>query len=357
MRHVGCISLIALLLATGSVAAQEETTIFDQAFAALYPQWEELGGQDAQVLKPLRVRVSYEVALRFAPDGGAATDVTVMLPVPANTPRQTVLEFVPSSDDARVAQSNAGQLSTEFRFDEAAPGETLTCSWEALLELSMIIHPVKVLEECTDTSLIPAAIKQRYLGDASVLDIQSEAVQAAAEEVRGRSETLPESVAMTYGLVADRVRYVLDDRGSTVPEVLERGTGACGEYANCMIAICRALGIPARRLFASTWPPNIVDTTFHALLEVYYPGYGWVVADAQAGDSPLPEKQADAMMALPNKFLITTQGGGGSEYLDWNYNSNAHYACDGYCKVTERVWGDWSPDADAGGVASIAAGE
>jgi hypothetical protein len=303
MRQVGCTSLVALLLLAGSVAAQEEPTVFDQAFAALYPQWDELGGQDAQVLKPLHVRVTYEVLLHFAPDGGAATDVTVTLPVPANTPRQTVLEFLPSSDDARVSQSKTGQLSAEFQFEGAEPGETLTCGWEALLDLSMIIHPVAVLNECTDTALIPAAVKQRYLGDAPDLDLESEAVQAAAEEVRGRSETLPESVAMTYGLVADRVRYVLDDRGSTVPEVLERGTGACGEYANCMIAICRALGIPARRLLATTWTPDSVDTVFHALLEIYYPDYGWVSFDPTWGKGS-PAERARRFGTMDPRVLL-----------------------------------------------------
>ena len=46
---------------------------------------------------------------------------------------------------------------------------------------------------------------------------------------------------------------------------------------------------------------------------------------------------------LSNRFLITTQGGGDSEYLGWGYNSFARYKTTGRCKVEEDHFGFWEP--------------
>jgi hypothetical protein len=62
---------------------------------------------------------------------------------------------------------------------------------------------------------------------------------------------------------------------------------------------------------------------------------------------------------LANRFLITTQGGGDSEYLAWGYNSFATYKSTGYCNVEQDNFGFWEPlepseEAATGGGASAA---
>ena len=46
---------------------------------------------------------------------------------------------------------------------------------------------------------------------------------------------------------------------------------------------------------------------------------------------------------LSNKFLITTQGGGDSEYIRWGYNSFAKYKTTGHCRIDEDNFGFWEP--------------
>jgi hypothetical protein len=46
---------------------------------------------------------------------------------------------------------------------------------------------------------------------------------------------------------------------------------------------------------------------------------------------------------LSNRFLITTLGGGGSEYLDWGYNANEKWTSTGRCRVEVENFGEWSP--------------
>jgi hypothetical protein len=146
--------------------------------------------------------------------------------------------------------------------------------------------------------------------------------------------------------------------GWDVPEVvLKRGSGSCSEYTFSFVALCRAAGLPARYQGSVVVRGDdaSVDEAFHRWAQVYLPGYGWVPVDASRGDSESPVAQAKGIGELANRFLITTQGGGGSRYLGWSYNSEVRYKASGYCKVEEDVLGFWEP-LEAGTTAKGEAG-
>ena len=46
---------------------------------------------------------------------------------------------------------------------------------------------------------------------------------------------------------------------------------------------------------------------------------------------------------LSNRYLITTQGGGDSEYLGWYYNSNETYTTNPQVQVNVEAFGEWEP--------------
>ena len=46
---------------------------------------------------------------------------------------------------------------------------------------------------------------------------------------------------------------------------------------------------------------------------------------------------------LSNRFLITTQGGGDSEYLGWYYNAYESYTCDPQVEVNIETFATWEP--------------
>ena len=89
----------------------------------------------------------------------------------------------------------------------------------------------------------------------------------------------------------DRVRAIMDfvnshltyTSGSSGPstsalDVLTSGTGVCRDYAHLMVALCRAMNLPARYAFGYfpdiDWTPDNTPMDFHAWVQVWI-GDGW----------------------------------------------------------------------------------
>jgi transglutaminase-like putative cysteine protease len=79
--------------------------------------------------------------------------------------------------------------------------------------------------------------------------------------------------------VARRLAYVAGASGplDTAVETLLAGQGVCRDYAHLLVAMCRALDMPART--ASVYAPGLSPMDFHAVAEVYVDGI-WQVLDA-----------------------------------------------------------------------------
>jgi transglutaminase-like putative cysteine protease len=141
------------------------------------------------------------------------------------------------------------------------------------------------------------------------------------------------------------MEYQLSGGWNTAPAVLERGNGSCSEYTFVFLSLCRAAGLPARYAgsIAIRGDDASLDDVFHRWAEVYLPNYGWIPVDPSGGDSPSPEAQADYIGHLANRYLITTQGGGNSQYLGWQYNSDSKWTSQGKCKIYVETIGEWNP--------------
>jgi transglutaminase-like putative cysteine protease len=79
--------------------------------------------------------------------------------------------------------------------------------------------------------------------------------------------------------VNDRIAYVAgaSQWTTTATETLLSGAGVCRDFAHLSIALCRALGIPAR--FVSAHAPGLVPPDFHAVFEAWL-GDRWWLFDA-----------------------------------------------------------------------------
>jgi transglutaminase-like putative cysteine protease len=124
-------------------------------------------------------------------------------------------------------------------------------------------------------------------------------------------EHLPEGSSRLDGLVvwvARRLAYVVGSSGplDTAVETLLAGQGVCRDYAHLVVAMARALDMPARCV--SVYAPGLSPMDFHAVAEVHVDGR-WNVFDA----TYLAPRQslvriATGRDAADTAFLTTTRG-------------------------------------------------
>jgi len=298
--------------------------------------------------EPRRQQLDFIHQVRcFGPD--SAKTVDVYLSVPQNMNNQKLLgEVLFDPAPTEIVPDQWGQPVAHFRFTDLAAGEHVEVSSTARVELyenRYFVRPERVggLDD------IPGDIRATYLVDNSKFALGDAVIQKGVKAAVG-DETNPYWIARKlYNYVIDHIEYELAGGWNIAPTVLERGTGSCSEYSFVYIALCRAAGLPARYVGSvavrgddASW-----DNVFHRWVEIYLPGYDWVPVDPSGGDSDWPAARADAFGFLQNRFLITTAGGGGSDYLEWDYNANERFTTRGRCKMAVENFGEWSPLPDS----------
>jgi len=190
---------------------------------------------------------------------------------------------------------------------------------------------------------IPKDIKVKYLENNNKYMYDHPVIQKAVNQTV-KDVKNPYWIARNiFNFLIDNMYYEMTGGWNTAPTVLERGNGSCSEYSFVYIAMCRAAGLPARYVGSVVVRGDDVsmDDVFHRWVEVYLPNYGWIPVDPSGGDHKWPRDQANAFGALVNRFYITTQSGGGSETMEWTYNSNEFYTTEPQTNVVIEYFGDW----------------
>jgi hypothetical protein len=101
----------------------------------------------------------------------------------------------------------------------------------------------------------------------------------AAAEFDGTAGAAPSEIARRVASwVFERLSYAVGSSGplDTAVDTLLSGSGVCRDFAHLTIALCRALGVPAR--LASVYAPGLSPMDFHAVVEILAPA-GWEVLD------------------------------------------------------------------------------
>ncbi len=279
----------------------------------------------------------------FGPD--TIKTVDVYLAIPRDLDNQELLGSVTFEPEVTgVLTDKWGQDVAHFRFEDLAPAEFTTVRMLAsatMYQTRYFVFPDKVgsLDD------IPREISDLYLADDAKFSLESKIIQDGVKEAVG-GDTNPYWIARKiFNYVIAHMEYELAGGWNVAPAVLERGNGSCSEYSFVYIAMCRAAGLPARYAGSIVVRSDDAsyDDVFHRWVEVYLPGYGWIPVDPSRGDKKWPADRANAFGYLSNSVLITTIGGGGSEYLEWGYNANEHWTSVGRCKVEVENFGEWTP--------------
>jgi transglutaminase-like putative cysteine protease len=138
----------------------------------------------------------------------------------------------------------------------------------------------------------PASSIRLYLSPAEFIDSDHEAVRTKAQEIASSASDRVEQARLLYGAVRDEIRYdpyidYTDPETYRASSVLAKGHGYCVGKASLYVALCRAVGIPARLGLADVKnhlaTPRLLQTVgtnvfaYHGYVEIM-PGRDWVKA-------------------------------------------------------------------------------
>ena len=276
---------------------------------------------------------------------GTVQMLDVYLAIPHNLNNQELIGPVKFNPEPKeVLVDKWGQKVAHFQFTDLAPTHFTTVTMLAsakLYQTRYFVFPDKVGK----LSDIPKPILETYLVDDTKFSLKDQTIQDAVKKAVG-NETNPYWIGRKiYNYVIEHIEYELAGGWNIAPAVLDRGSGSCSEYSFVYIAMCRAAGLPARYTgsIAIRGDDASYDDVFHRWVEIYLPNYGWLPVDPSGGDSNWPSVRANSFGYLNNRYLITTLGGGGSEYLEWNYNASERWTSKGRCKIAVENFGEWTP--------------
>lgn len=260
-------------------------------------------------------------------------------------PHQSLLgkiEFDPA--DPEIVTDKWGQRFACFEVSNIAPGETRHVCYEVPVEIKSF-ERIIIPESVGKLSDIPREMVTKYTVDGSRLLISDPVIQEAIAEAVGNEKNPYWIVRRIFEFVNEKIEYERVGGWDTAPNVLKRGSGSCSEYSFVFMAMARGAGIPTRFCagVCERGDRASMDDVFHRWTEVYLPNYGWIPIDTSAGDT---HWQADAIGAIgtyQNRILITTIGGGDSEYMGWSYNYGIKIEYQGRTSVDVSTYADWEP--------------
>ncbi len=226
---------------------------------------------------PLTLSVGCE--LRFHPRG----DGLLLLQIEASRlPCQTVRE-----ERLRVSAGNAGpQIAVESwvaadgnRMLRIAPPprgfpSEVSVVYRAEVTPAALSHDPATVDEVPLADIPLAA--QPYLLPSRYC--QSDKLHRLAAQEFGDLATGHSRVTAICNWIYEHLDYVhgSSDAHTTVHDTLVSRVGVCRDFAHLGIALCRALGIPAR--FVSAYAAGLQPPDFHAIFEAYLAGR-WYLFD------------------------------------------------------------------------------
>ncbi|MBW6459483.1 MAG: hypothetical protein K0B08_02820 [Bacteroidales bacterium] len=274
---------------------------------------------------------------------GMVTSADLHMAIPVNRTNQELLEEITfNMDPAGFVTDRWGQQTAHFRFENLPAGETRSVEMNVKAktwEVRQFIFP----DQVGGLNQIPKDIKDRYLEDNEKFQLDHPVIRNTVKNVVGNEQNPYWIMRKIYDYIIDNMYYEMTGGWNTAPTVISRGSGSCSEYTFVLIAMCRAAGLPARYVGSVVVRGDdaSMDDVFHRWAEVYLPNFGWIAVDASRGDREWPRDQAIAIGTVSGTLLITTQSGGGSETLEWTYNSNHFWTTEPKTYVNFENFADW----------------
>lgn len=144
-----------------------------------------------------------------------------------------------------------------------------------------IVNFVAKINMAEKVNLAPLESAEKYLKEEPFVELSHPAIIRLSQQLKGDSNQ--QSIEKIYQWASKRIEYagyVSKDRGALY--AIQNLRGDCTEYMYAVVALARALGIPARGIGGYVYDNNQVvsPVDYHNWAEVYVDG-AWHIVDAQ----------------------------------------------------------------------------
>ncbi len=197
-----------------------------------------------------------EVVLQLVAATTAGRVVSERLDVGTNgEPALTTVELNgPHGARVHVLQSLSGRLTVSYRSEiEAGPSGTAG-QLDPAMDYARLVY-LRPSRYCPSDHLVGFAVAEFPTGSS----------------VRSRVESITDWIRQRIGYVAGSSSV-----HDSAEDTLLTGMGTCRDFAHLGVALCRAIGVPAR--FVSVYAPGLSPMDFHAVFETLEDGR-WIAHD------------------------------------------------------------------------------
>jgi transglutaminase-like putative cysteine protease len=211
----------------------------------------------------------------------AGKEIRLWIPYPVSDGDQLIKDITVSGDynESAVYTDRENQTPILFaRWDKDAKSRKMTLAFHAE-RLEVVRKDFPRREACWDQSAF-----KPYLGATRLGPIDGEVRKLALQITRGKKTVLAKAKAI-YDWTCSNMYRDPNTRGCGTGDVcalLQKPGGKCTDISSVYIALCRAVGVPAREIFGLRLGKKAEEDITgyqHCWAEFYMPGYGWVVVD------------------------------------------------------------------------------
>lgn len=236
-----------------------------------------------QLVEPRRLELTYVVTVR---SNAAVSDLELQVPLFSGTlPPHQNLAAVTVLPPGRLQNDENGSMSARARWASLSPESPVTLVMQVQLQLFrplFRIDPGLCLTPARAAGLAP------YLQPEPGIESDHRDIRECARKVVGESSNPYEMSRLLFAFVNGHMRYDESAPSRGALWALESRRGVCQDYTNLYVALCRACGIPARRVYGFRYnlsddgdltSPRSLAGKRHVWAEVYLGQYRWVPVD------------------------------------------------------------------------------
>jgi transglutaminase-like putative cysteine protease len=231
---------------------------------------------------------------------GETSSMKFVVVLPTSIPgRQKILSRKYSPKPSRIFNEN-GNRYAEFILEEPTKHEKVKICVKARLysyDYSLIKGGPR-REDLAGESFDDFLREERYI------ESEHDKIRQVARGIKGDTDI--EVVKKMYDYILDHMHYVIrgrEDKGALA--ALQQGRGDCTEYADLLVAMCRARDIPARVVTGYSVQADTA-TSKHNWAEVFLNGRGWVPLDPASGDKTNPAYRDMTFGRMPPVYVYLT---------------------------------------------------